>query len=127
MKNNNFIITKNDIYIAQVVSFIGVEETRLIYKDLSSDEIFRKVLLKDKTLIDFKTGDIIYPLNIVDGVDESTIYKNHLYCINLMKPNIKQVSDNDLQYAVSLYDSFLNKKDLIKQKKLIIFPSTKLN
>ena len=59
MKNNNFIITKNDIYIAQVVSFIGVEETRLIYKDLSSDEIFRKVLLKDKTLIDFKTGDII--------------------------------------------------------------------
>ena len=44
-----------------------------------------------------------------------------------MKPNINQVSDNDLQYAVSLYDSFLNKKDLIKQKKLIIFPSTKLN
>ena len=49
MKNNNFIITKNDIYIAQVVSFIGVEETRLIYKDLNSDEIFRKALLKDKS------------------------------------------------------------------------------
>lgn len=127
MNDNNFLITKSDIYIAQVVAFSDIKNGYLIYKEFNNEDTFRKVLVKNKRIIDFKTGEIIYPLNIINGITENTIYQNYLYCINLLKPNIENISDNDLIYAYNLYNSFLNKKELIKSKKLIIFPPTRLN
>lgn len=127
MDNKNYIITKNDIYISEVVAFDDINGNYLMYKSLKKEDTFRKVLVKDKLIIDFKTGDIIYPLNIINGVIENTIFKDYMYCTYLIKPNLNQISDNDLLYASNLYKMFLERQELIKQKKLILFPPTRLN
>jgi len=127
MNNKNYIITKDDIYIAEVVVFDDINGNYLMYKDLKKEDTFRKVLVKDKLIIDFKTGEIIYPLNIINGVIENTIFKDYMYCTYLIKPNLNQISDNDLLYASNLYKMFLERQKLIKQKKLILFPPTRLN
>ena len=127
MNNKNYIITKDDIYIAEVVAFDDINGNNLMYKDLKKEDTFRKVLVKDKLIIDFKTGEIIYPLNIINGVIENTIFKDYMYCTYLIKPNLNQISDNDLLYASNLYKMFLERQKLIKQKKLILFPPTRLN
>lgn len=127
--NNNydFIVTKDDIYIAEVISFSKREGGHLVYKDLTKKETFRKVLVKEKEIIDFKTGNIIYPLYMKDNTIDSTIFKDYFYCINLIKPDIRKISDKDLIYAYNLYAFFLEKRELINQKKLILFPPTRLN
>ena len=127
MNNKNYIITKDDIYIAEVVAFDDINGNYLMYKYLKKEATFRKVLVKDKLIIDFKTGEIIYPLNIINGVIENTIFKDYMYCTYLIKPNLNQISDNDLLYASNLYKMFLERQKLIKQKKLILFPPTRLN
>ncbi len=127
--NNNydFIVTKDDIYIAEVVSFSGREGNHLIYKNLTKKETFRKVLVKEKEIIDFKTGNIIYPLSMKNNTINNTIFKDYFYCVNLIKPDIKKISNNDLIYACNLYAFFLEKRELMNQKKLILFPPTRLN
>jgi hypothetical protein len=95
-------------------------------KDLSDDERYRKVLLKNNTVIDLATGELIYGLKAENDSVCGPIYKNYMYCNKLIKLKDNMISDNDMICASNKYINFLEKQELIKSRKLILFPQQRI-
>lgn len=123
----NYIISKKNIFLAEIVIFEDIENGFLIRKEIPDIERQRLVLVKDHFMIDFKTGDQILPYETENNqVMNGSIYKNQMYCDTIYTLNPETISDANLLYAASLYENFLRKQELIKQRKLILFPKEKL-
>ena len=145
-----YVLTKNQILKAIVIKYQGIQnnilipyknpcelkyiETRekngtinqslVLYEGENDDlEPTRLVLFNDHKFIDLETGDELFELPNSSGYIDGEIYQNQYYIIELLKCD---VSDELLMYASRIYENYLNRQNLIKQKKLIPFPKTRI-
>lgn len=145
-----YILTKNQILRAIVIKYQGIQNNILIpYKNpcelkyieiknndgtISNSLILyegynhelepsRLILCNNHRFIDLETEDELYKLPISNGYIDGTIYENQYYIIDLLKCD---VSDELLLYASQVYNRFINRENLIKQKKLVNFPKKRI-
>ena len=86
-------------------------------------EPLRYVLFCNHKFIDLETGEELFQLNNSSGYVEGPIYQNQYYILELLK---FEVSDEMLEYASQVYENFLEKEKLYKDKKILKFPKTRI-
>lgn len=122
---NNYTIKKDHILLAAIVQYIDFDGYKLIRKEISDDDILHKVVFIDGKIIDFETGDEIQELKRdYEGYIDDIVLANKMYYHELYK--CPKVTNKDLLYASKIYEYHLEKQQLIKEKKLIPFPSKQL-
>lgn len=117
----DYMITKSQILIVQIAIYDDIDRGILIPRELTEEEILRPAVFIDHHILDFKTGEEIFPVDVnCQGVIQSSIYANTMYAMETYAhPNPQ---DEHLLYACKIYEEFMAKQELIKQKKLIPFP-----
>ena len=117
----DYMITKSNILIIQIAIYDDINYGTLIPRELEEDEILRPAVFVDHHIIDFRTGEEIFPVEVnYQGVIQSNIFANTMYAMETYAhPN---VTDDHLLYAVQIYEQFRQKQEMIKEKKLIPFP-----
>lgn len=119
--NKDYIITKDRILLVDVVRFINYTSYGLeMGEENLETENLRKAVFVDGIMLDFETGDEIPELkNDYNGLVDCDIYYGILYWTQTYKcPN---VTDDDLIYASQIYDAYLTKQKLFKERKLLKF------
>lgn len=121
------LVTRDRILIAKVRMFIQYDAIRgvLTEKTLPHEEKYRMVIFMDGEIIDFKTGDIIKHIDVDnDGYIMSEIRINDKYIEELYQ--VPEVTDEEFSYAQELYQYYLMRKKLMKERKLLPFKQKKL-
>ena len=127
IQNNILIPYKNPCelkYVEKKNNDGTINQSLILYEGENHElEPTRLILFNDHKFIDLETGDELFELPNSNGYIDGIIYQNQYYIIELLKCN---VSDELLTYATQVYEAFINRQNLIKQKKLILFPKTRI-
>lgn len=127
IQNNILIPYKNPCelkYVEKKNNDGTINQSLVLYEGENHElEPTRLILFNDHKFIDLETGDELFELPNSNGYIDGIIYQNQYYIIELLKCN---VSDELLTYATQVYEAFINRQNLIKQKKLIPFPKTRI-
>lgn len=127
IQNNILIPYKNPCelkYVEKKNNDGTINQSLILYEGENHElEPTRLILFNDHKFIDLETGDELFELPNSNGYIDGIIYQNQYYIIELLKCN---VSDELLTYATQVYEAFINRQNLIKQKKLIPFPKTRI-
>ena len=108
----DYIIKESNIIIVQIAIYDDIHNGILIPRDLDEESILRPAVFVDHHIIDFRTGDEIFPVEVNhQGVIQSSIYANTMYAMETYAhPN---VTDDHLLYAVKIYEEFKGSSFLI--------------
>lgn len=127
IQNNILIPYKNPCelkYVEKKNNDGTINQSLILYEGENHElEPTRLILFNDHKFIDLETGDELFELPNSNGYIDGIIYQNQYYIIELLKC---KVSDELLTYATQVYEAFINRQNLIKQKKLIPFPKTRI-
>ena len=127
IQNNILIPYKNPCelkYVEKKNNDGTINQSLVLYEGENHElEPTRLILFNDHKFIDLETGDELFELPNSNGYIDGIIYQNQYYIIELLKC---KVSDELLTYATQVYEAFINRQNLIKQKKLIPFPKTRI-
>lgn len=127
IQNNILIPYKNPCelkYVEKKNNDGTINQSLILYEGENHElEPTRLILFNDHKFIDLETGDELFELPNSNGYIDGIIYQNQYYIIELLKCN---VSDELLTYATQVYEAFINRQNLIKQKKLIPFPKNRI-
>ena len=117
----DYMITKKDIYLVNIAIYDDINRGTLTPRELTDEEMIRHAVMVNNHLIDFETGQEIYPVEVNhNGAITSSIYANTMYIMELYEH--PKVEDIHLLYAVQIYEKYLEKEKLFEEKKLIRFP-----
>ena len=127
IQNNILIPYKNPCelkYVEKKNNDGTINQSLILYEGENHElEPTRLILFNDHKFIDLETGDELFELPNSNGYIDGIIYQNQYYIIELLKC---KVSDELLTYVTQVYEAFINRQNLIKQKKLIPFPKTRI-
>ena len=122
IQNNILIPYKNPCelkYVEKKNNDGTINQSLILYEGENHElEPTRLILFNDHKFIDLETGDELFELPNSNGYIDGIIYQNQYYIIELLKC---KVSDELLTYATQVYEAFINRQNLIKQKNLFLF------
>ena len=122
IQNNILIPYKNPCelkYVEKKNNDGTINQSLVLYEGENHElEPTRLILFNDHKFIDLETGDELFELPNSNGYIDGIIYQNQYYIIELLKC---KVSDELLTYATQVYEAFINRQNLIKQKNLFLF------
>ena len=105
------MITRDNIKVAKVKMFIDKNRLlELIPGELTLNDAYREVVVKDGVVIDIKTSTIIEPL-----MNNSNIELFNYYYTDII--NLQYVSDEDFKSGIEAYQEYSNQ---IKKRAKII-------
>ena len=117
----DYVIKKNDIKIVSIAIYDDINRGTLIPRYLNEEEILRYAVVVNHYLLDFKTGEVIYPVSTTpEGIIVSNIYANTMYAMEIYE--FDKQTDEMLILAANVYENFVERQEMIKSKKLIPFP-----
>ena len=121
MINMDYIIKETNILIVQIAIYDDINNGILLPRELDEESILRPAVFVNNHIIDFKTGQEIFPVEVNhQGVIQSSIYANTMYAMETYKhPNVTQ---DYLLYAVQVYEKFKEQEEILKSDKIIKFP-----
>lgn len=98
----------------------------IIYKkDLTKKEKWRLIIYMNGTFLDLITGDEILPMPEKNGTVVGPIYENIMYLEKIQNPN-REITKFEYSRGQEVYQTYLLKKELMKEKKLIPFKQKRL-
>ena len=122
IQNNILIPYKNPCelkYVEKKNNDGTINQSLILYEGENHElEPTRLILFNDHKFIDLETGDELFELPNSNGYIDGIIYQNQYYIIELLKC---KVSDELLTYVTQVYEAFINRQNLIKQKNLFLF------
>ena len=122
IQNNILIPYKNPCelkYVQKKNNDGTINQSLILYEGENHElEPTRLILFNDHKFIDLETVDELFELPNSNGYIDGIIYQNQYYIIELLKC---KVSDELLTYATQVYEAFINRQNLIKQKNLFLF------
>lgn len=132
------IIKKTDIFLASTIKYSSLINDTLIIdeeynddyyiyegEDLSTKCYLKKIMFINKHFIDIETGEELFMMpNNEYGLVNPPIYRNTIYIVNLYNPI--NVSDQDLINANKAYNLFIQRQQMIDEKKLVFLPQERI-
>ncbi len=110
-------------YFCEVAEFER-EGNTIYYKELNNSIKWRLIIFIDGIFLDIKTGDELPPMP--DECEfSSDLFENTLYVTMIQTPT-REISKLEQTRAEEVYQTYLKKKKLIEEKKLIQFQQKKL-
>lgn len=117
-------VTIDRILLVKIRKFTSYYKGILNEEDLTNQEKYRVCIFMDGELIDFATGNTLSHLNYEGDYVIPEVYKDTMYVEEVY--SIANVTDEMYNYAQELYKYYLFQKELLMQKKLILFPKERL-
>lgn len=117
-------ITKKNIYIADIMIFDDIDGNMLISRDLKINNKFIFVVYVNGLYLDLRTEEKLTLLDRTDDIIYPPVYANIKYIINIYEA--RKIDNNFINVANIVYNNYLRNQELIKQKKMKLFPVKKL-